>query len=34
VVATRVHGVKINDVIEPGDRFQYVSGWFTATRST
>jgi peptide/nickel transport system substrate-binding protein len=27
LVATRVHGVRTNPVIEPVDRFQYVAGW-------
>lgn len=28
VVGTRVHGVRINPVVEPTDRFQYVTDWW------
>jgi peptide/nickel transport system substrate-binding protein len=30
-VSQRVHGVRLNDVIEPGDRFQYVTQWYVNT---
>jgi len=31
VVSQRVHGVHMNKVIEPTDRFQYVTDWYVAT---
>jgi peptide/nickel transport system substrate-binding protein len=30
-VSQRVHGVRLNSVIEPGDRFQYVTEWYVNT---
>jgi peptide/nickel transport system substrate-binding protein len=30
-VSQRVHGVRMNSVIEPGDRFQYVTQWYVNT---
>jgi peptide/nickel transport system substrate-binding protein len=30
-VSQRVHGVRLNNVIEPGDRFQYVTQWYVNT---
>jgi peptide/nickel transport system substrate-binding protein len=30
-VSQRVHGVRLNSVIEPGDRFQYVTQWYVNT---
>lgn len=30
-VSQRVHGVHMNSVIEPGDRFQYVTQWYVST---
>jgi len=30
-VSQRVHGVRINSVIEPSDRFQYVTQWYVNT---
>ena len=30
-VSQRVHGVRLNAVIEPGDRFQYVTQWYVNT---
>jgi peptide/nickel transport system substrate-binding protein len=30
-VSQRVHGVRLNGVIEPGDRFQYVTQWYVNT---
>jgi peptide/nickel transport system substrate-binding protein len=30
-VSQRVHGVHLNSVIEPGDRFQYVTQWYVNT---
>jgi len=30
-VSQRVHGVRINKVIEPADRFQYVTEWYVNT---
>ena len=30
-VSQRVHGVHLNDVIEPADRFQYVTQWYVNT---
>jgi hypothetical protein len=32
-VSQRVHGVRVNSVIEPGDRFQYVTEWYVNTGS-
>lgn len=32
VVSNRVRGMRINPVIEPLDRFQYVSEWYTETK--
>jgi peptide/nickel transport system substrate-binding protein len=32
-VSQRVHGVHLNNVIEPGDRFQYVTQWYVNTGS-
>ncbi|MDQ6879741.1 MAG: peptide ABC transporter substrate-binding protein [Candidatus Dormibacteraeota bacterium] len=32
-VSQRVHGVRLNNVIEPGDRFQYVTQWYVNTGS-
>ena len=30
-VSQRVHGVRLNSAIEPGDRFQYVTQWYVNT---
>jgi ABC-type transport system substrate-binding protein len=30
-VSQRVHGVRMNKVIEPADRFQYVTEWYVNT---
>jgi peptide/nickel transport system substrate-binding protein len=30
-ISQRVHGVRLNSVIEPGDRFQYVTQWYVNT---
>jgi peptide/nickel transport system substrate-binding protein len=30
-VSQRVHGVRLNNVIEPSDRFQYVTQWYVNT---
>ncbi len=30
-ISQRVHGVHLNSVIEPGDRFQYVTQWYVNT---
>ena len=30
-VSQRVHGVRLNSVIQPGDRFQYVTQWYVNT---
>jgi peptide/nickel transport system substrate-binding protein len=30
-VSQRVHGVRMNKVIEPADRFQYVTDWYVNT---
>ena len=30
-ISQRVHGVRMNSVIEPGDRFQYVTEWYVNT---
>ena len=30
-VSHRVHGVRMNKVIEPADRFQYVTQWYVNT---
>jgi ABC-type transport system substrate-binding protein len=30
-ISQRVHGVHMNSVIEPGDRFQYVTQWYVNT---
>jgi peptide/nickel transport system substrate-binding protein len=30
-VSQRVHGVRLNSVVEPGDRFQYVTQWYVNT---
>lgn len=30
-VSQRVHGMRLNGVIEPGDRFQYVTQWYVNT---
>jgi peptide/nickel transport system substrate-binding protein len=32
VVSNRVRGLRTNAVIEPVDRFQYVAGWYVATK--
>jgi ABC-type transport system substrate-binding protein len=32
-VSQRVHGVHVNNVIEPSDRFQYVTDWYVNTGS-
>jgi peptide/nickel transport system substrate-binding protein len=34
VVARRLQGVRVNSVIEPADRFQYVSDWYVTTKGT
>jgi ABC-type transport system substrate-binding protein len=30
-VSQRVHGVRMNKVVEPADRFQYVTDWYVNT---
>jgi hypothetical protein len=30
-VSQRVHGVRMNTVVEPADRFQYVTDWYVNT---
>jgi uncharacterized protein affecting Mg2+/Co2+ transport len=32
VVSKRVRGLHTNPVIDPGDRFEYVSDWYVTTQ--
>jgi peptide/nickel transport system substrate-binding protein len=34
VVARRVQGVRLNSVIDPADRFEYVADWYVTTKGT